>query len=89
MEPLGYDEQLARDIAYAAQPPTDDEVWLGHVRDTGDDLADDTDWDALFDPLVPDVVAATRSGTTMRQASMTSSRISTASSSASRASTQL
>jgi hypothetical protein len=43
-------ERLRRDIAaYTRTPPTDDEVWLGLLRPGTDDLADDTDWDALYE----------------------------------------
>jgi hypothetical protein len=41
-------ERLRRDIAaYRANPPTDDEMALAELADTGL-LGDDTDWEALY-----------------------------------------
>lgn len=41
-------EHLRRDIAaYRATPPTDDEMALAELADTGL-LGDDTDWEALY-----------------------------------------
>ena len=42
-------ERLRRDIAaYTGSPPTDDEVALAAVTPPWSDIADDTDWDALY-----------------------------------------
>lgn len=42
-------ERLRRDVAaYAATPPTDEEVALAAVEPSWDALADDTDWAALY-----------------------------------------
>jgi hypothetical protein len=42
-------ERLRRDLAaYGALPPTDDEVALGVLERDHSDLADDTDWAALY-----------------------------------------
>lgn len=42
-------ERLRRDLAaYAATPPTDEEIALAAVTPSWDTLADDTDWDALY-----------------------------------------
>jgi hypothetical protein len=42
-------ERLRRDVAaYTARPPTDDEIALTRAPVTWSDLADDTDWDALY-----------------------------------------
>lgn len=41
-------ERLRRDIAaYAATPPTGDEIALAAITPSWDALADDNDWDAL------------------------------------------
>lgn len=41
-------ERLRRDIAaYRATPPTDDEIALAELADTGL-LGDDTDWESLY-----------------------------------------
>lgn len=42
-------ERLRRDIAaYTGFPPTDDEVALGTITPPWTDLADETDWEALY-----------------------------------------
>lgn len=42
-------ERLRKDLAaYAAAPPTDEEIALAAVTPSWDTLADDTDWDALY-----------------------------------------
>ncbi len=42
-------ERLRRDIAaYTRSPPTEDEVALAAVAPAWSDIADDTDWDALY-----------------------------------------
>jgi hypothetical protein len=42
-------ERLRRDVAaYTAAPPSDDEVALARTPVNWADLADDTDWDALY-----------------------------------------
>jgi hypothetical protein len=42
-------EQLRRDVeAYAKVPPTEDDIALALTRPDWDDLADDTDWSALY-----------------------------------------
>lgn len=42
-------ERLRKDlVAYAAAPPTDEEIALAAVTPSWDTLADDTDWDALY-----------------------------------------
>lgn len=42
-------ERLRRDVeAYTAHPPTDDEAGLARRRAGVADLADDTDWEALY-----------------------------------------
>ncbi|MEX2048725.1 MAG: type II toxin-antitoxin system VapB family antitoxin [Gemmatimonadota bacterium] len=42
-------ERLRRDIAaYAGAPPTEDEIALGTIAPSWSDLADDTDWAALY-----------------------------------------
>jgi len=43
-------ERTRRDIAaYTGTPPTGEEVLLGLVRPDNSALADDTDWDALYE----------------------------------------
>jgi len=40
---------LRRDVAaYTGAPPTDAEIALAEIGPSGSDLADDTDWDALY-----------------------------------------
>lgn len=42
-------ERIRSDVAaYSAGPPTDAEVGIAEVRPSGDIVADDTDWDALY-----------------------------------------
>ena len=42
-------ERLRRDIAaYAGAPPTEEEVSLAAITPPWSDLADDTDWDAVY-----------------------------------------
>jgi len=42
-------ERLRRDVvAYSGTPPTEDEIALAGITPTWDDLADETDWDALY-----------------------------------------
>ena len=42
-------ERLRRDVAaYAAAPPAEDEIVLAAIPPAWDDLADDTDWGALY-----------------------------------------
>jgi hypothetical protein len=42
-------ERLRRDTAaYAAVPPTDEEIALARVAPGWSNLADDTDWDTLY-----------------------------------------
>jgi len=42
-------ERLRRDIAaYTGAPPTEDEIALGTITPPWSDLADDTDWAALY-----------------------------------------
>jgi hypothetical protein len=42
-------ERLRRDVvAYAGAPPTEEEIALAGIAPPWDDLADDTDWDALY-----------------------------------------
>ena len=42
-------ERLRRDIlAYTGAPPTEDELALATISPPWDDLADATDWDALY-----------------------------------------
>ncbi len=41
--------RLRRDVAaYSGTPPTEEEMALAEVAPPWDDLADDTDWDALY-----------------------------------------
>jgi hypothetical protein len=42
-------ERLRRDVAaYTGTPPTEDEIALGSITPSWTDLADETDWDALY-----------------------------------------
>jgi len=42
-------ERLRSDIAaYTGTPPTDDEIALASITPVWTDLADETDWDALY-----------------------------------------
>lgn len=42
-------ERLRRDVAaYTGSPPTDEEIALATITPPWDDLADGTDWDALY-----------------------------------------
>jgi hypothetical protein len=42
-------ERLRRDVvAYTGEPPTGEEIALAAIAPPWDDLADDTDWDALY-----------------------------------------
>lgn len=42
-------EQLRNDIAaYTAEPPTIEEIALGQFASRASDLADDTDWEAVY-----------------------------------------
>lgn len=42
-------ERLRKDIAaYTGRPPTEDEIALGSITPPWSDLADETDWDALY-----------------------------------------
>lgn len=43
-------ERIRRDVAaYTAGEPTDEELAWAHLPQTGADLADDTDWAALYE----------------------------------------
>lgn len=42
-------ERIRRDVAaYAGLPPSEEEIALAAIRPAGEDLADDTDWEALY-----------------------------------------
>jgi hypothetical protein len=43
-------ERVRRDVAaYTRTPPTEEEVLLGLLPPTNEDLADETDWEALYE----------------------------------------
>lgn len=43
-------ERLRRDVAaYAGTPPTDEEIALAAITPSWETLADDTDWDSLYE----------------------------------------
>jgi len=49
LDRLIYTERLRRDVAaYAAAPPTDDEIAMAAITPSWKTLADETDWDAVY-----------------------------------------
>jgi hypothetical protein len=45
-------ERVRRDVAaYTRVPPTEEEILVGLLQPGNEDLADDTDWEALYEDL--------------------------------------